>query len=110
MKLFKRNLTTAMFLLCLPFSSMAAQMPSYYPSSFENVGVIQNINQDTGAVVVRNNALYLSPSVKVRSLKKRYASKKVLQPGMNIGFSLGSGSGAQAISEIWVLPPDYFLD
>jgi len=110
MKTFKLKLTAALFLFGLPFTIMASQLPSYYPDDFSNVGTIQSINITTGAITVRDRLLQLSTSVKVNSPTTRYASKSNLNRGMNIGFSLGDETEAKTISEIWILPDNYFDD
>ncbi len=110
MKIFKLKLTAILFLFSLPFSIMAGQLPSHYPNDFSNVGTIQSINISTGAIVVSDEKQQLSSSLKVNSLTTRSASKGNLNRGMNIGFSLGNESGMQTISEIWILPKNYFDD
>lgn len=110
MKILKLKLTALLFMLGLPFSIMASQLPSYYPNQFDNVGTIQSINISTGAIEVRDKKLQLSSSVKVNSLATRHATKSNLNSGMNIGFSLSNEAGVKTISEVWILPNNYFYD
>ena len=111
MKTFKLKLATVLFLFGLPFSSvMASQLPSYYPNNFSSVGTIQSLNISTDEISVRGKQLKLSASVKVSSPATRNATKSNLNQGMNIGFSLGEEGGRQTISEVWILPANYFDD
>jgi len=110
MKTLKLKLTALLFLFGLPFTIMASQLPSYYPNDFSHVGTIQNINIATGAITVRDQPLQLSASIKISSLASRHASKGSLSRGMNIGFSLAEEAGMQTISDIWILPANYFDD
>jgi len=110
MDTFKLKLTAILFLFGLPFTIMASQLPSYYPNNFSNVGTIQSINLSTGAISVRGKQLQLSASVKVSSPATRNASKSSLNRGTNIGYNLGEEAGMQTISEVWILPPNFFDD
>lgn len=110
MKTLKLKLTMLLFLLGLPFTLMASQLPGHYPSEFSYVGTIQSINLGTGAIIVRDKTLQLSASVRVNNAATRYANSGSLNQGMNIGYSLGEEAGQQTISEIWILPANYFDD
>lgn len=110
MKILKQNLIITAILFGLPFSVMGAKLPSYYPGEFTYIGTIENFNLYTGEIVVRRDMMQLSASVKVNSPKTRYATKESLSKGMNIGYSLAKKENTPTITEVWILPDDYFND
>jgi len=85
-------------------TEVSAQLPSYYPSSFQKTGVIRNasiVNQLT----VDGARYALSSNARIHTVATEHASRFSLAPGLELGFTYDrDASGVRRITEIWILP------
>ena len=89
---------------------MAAELPSYYPSKFNQIGTVDVLpTASNPTVVISDSTLNLSREVQVHTLSSRNASLSALKIGQLIGVSIvGVGPGSKwQDTEIWMLPSDY---
>ncbi len=89
---------------------MAADLPSYYPSSFDKIGTVDVLPTATSqAVVISDSTFNVSREVQVHTLSARNTTLSVLKIGQLIGVSIvGAGPGSKGqVAEIWTLPSDY---
>lgn len=89
---------------------MAAELPSYYPSSFDKIGTVDVLPTATSpAVVISDSTLNVSRDVHVHTLSARTATLSVLKIGQLIAVSIvGAGPGSKGrVTEIWTLPSDF---
>jgi len=107
MKSFKRLL---FILLSLGITTIAwgAEMPAYYPASFNKHGTIDRISINTAEIVINDSLQSLSTNIKVHSLVTEHSSIHVLKKGMSIGYStITMRNGNRDVVEIWILPKNH---
>ena len=88
----------------------AAELPGYYPVSFEKIGAIDVMpTANNSAIVISDSSFAVSRGLQVHTLVTRNASLSVLKVGQVIGFSVvGAGPASKGeVLEIWTLPSDY---
>ena len=108
MKRIKLLLATLLLSLGINGAAWAAELPSYYPTSFDNIGTIDRIDIKTAEAVISDELFTLSMNIKVHSLVTEHSSVRGLKKKMKIGYtSKQSSNGSEMITELWVLPNDY---
>ena len=88
----------------------AAELPGYYPVSFEKIGAINVLpTPNNTAIVISDSSYAMARDAKVHTLVTRNASLGALKSGQLIGFSVvGAGPASKGeVVEIWTLPADY---
>jgi hypothetical protein len=88
----------------------AADLPSYYPKSFEKIGTINSRSSASSKTIVINDSSFgVARAVQVHTLVTRNASLAVLKSGQLAGFSVVGGGPATKgeVVEIWTLPPGF---
>ena len=104
------RMITGLLLVMSSVTLSAAELPGYYPVSFDKVGTINVLpTANNTAIVISDSSFGVSREVQVHTLVTRNASLSVLKPGQLIGFRLvGAGSASKGeVMEIWALPSDY---
>lgn len=89
---------------------IAAELPSYYPVTFDKIGTIDVLpTANNTAIIVGDSSFGVSHALQVHTLLTRNASLSALKPGQLIGFSIvGVGPASKGeVVEIWALPSDY---
>ena len=95
-------------LVLLP--AMADRLPGHYPSDFQAVGVVNQVNKDDRILVVNNRAFPVSGNALIHDLRTPFTTLDALQGGDKIGFRLERiGDNRYMLVEIWILPADYQL-
>ena len=80
-------------------------LPEYYPNTFNNEGILQNIEDGGNTLIINATAYKVGHNMKVHTRSNQFASKNTLQKGMELGFTLSDPSAKRKIvTEIWVLP------
>ena len=88
----------------------AAELPDYYPVSFEKIGIINVLpTANNTAILISDRSFVMARDAQVHTLVTRNASLSVLRLGQLIGFSIvGAGPASKGeVMEIWALPSDY---
>lgn len=109
MNIFLRGCVSVLLLLGSA-TLLAAELPGYYPVSFEKIGKIDVLpGANNTAIVIGDSSFGVSHALQVHTLLTRNASLSVLKPGQLIGFSVvGAGPASKGeVAEIWTLPSDY---
>ncbi|HHH35270.1 MAG TPA: hypothetical protein ENK48_00400 [Gammaproteobacteria bacterium] len=89
-------------------AAQAAKLPDYYPENFILSGQLNRIDPSRDIIVIGDLQLALPGNVKVHTLNTEFGTVNSLRPGMKVGATFATRPGsAPAVSEIWVLPPDY---
>ena len=91
-------------------AASAAELPSYYPKSFEKIGTINSLpSANNNTIVISDGSFAVPREVRVHTLVSRNASLSVLKVGQLAGFSVvGAGPTSKGeVAEIWTLPSDY---
>jgi hypothetical protein len=79
-------------------------LPTYYPASFQNTGVLNSLGSNTA--IVSGLRYIISPNVLIHSLSTEFSSRYALREDKDIGFSHSSdANNKRTITEIWLLPP-----
>ncbi len=89
---------------------LAAELPSYYPESFDKIGTINvSPSSNNATIVISDSSFAMARDARVHTLATQNASLSILKPGQVIGFSVvGAGPTAKGeVVEIWTLPSDY---
>lgn len=88
--------------------AMAAELPDYYPKSFEKTGTIDLApTPNNTVIVISDSSLNLSPGLQVHTPMTKNGSINLLKSGQKIGFRVtGTGPTSKgSVAEIWILPP-----
>lgn len=80
----------------------AADLPDYYPDSFEHWGVINEVLGNERTLVVDGVRVTVKSTLRVYTPRSRFDQIDDLRATMPIGFN-----GTEPLGEIWVLPPGY---
>jgi hypothetical protein len=82
----------------------AGNLPSYYPASYQQTGVIHEIGLDN-TLVISGLKYQLSSSTKIHTVTTQFASTWPLKVNEEVGFTFTTdASNKRSISEIWLLP------
>ncbi len=100
--------TIGIVLMLLSLSVSASTLPGYYPDKFPATGTINRIDIKRGEIVLNDSLLKISNNAKVHNLNTEFSTVQTLRSRMNIGFSVTSINGKPLVTEIWVLPNNYF--
>ena len=85
-------------------STSATGLPSYYPSSYQQAGVIREVNADN-TLIISGLKYQISSSTKIHTIGTQFATTWSLKNNEEVGFSFTSdAANNRSISEIWVLP------
>lgn len=104
----KVSLFLLLALALLP--AMAARLPGHYPSEFQAVGIVNQVNMDDRVLVVNNKPFPVSGNAAIHDLRTPFTNLDALQAGDKIGFRLEKiGDNRYMLAEIWILPADYQL-
>lgn len=104
---------TALLMGALPGPAAAARaptdLPAGTPTRFEEVGTVDDINLESGKIVVGDVVYSVTAATPVVLQDGRTGSIKSLQKGTWVGLAtIPAAKGrATAILRIWVLPKDY---
>jgi hypothetical protein len=80
-------------------------LPDYYPSRFDQKGILQKLNSRGYRLIINATAYTLAPNVRVHTLETQFGTIHSLCENLPIGFNLRSNvNGKRKITEIWVLP------
>lgn len=91
--------------LCLASTQMwAADLPSYYPERFDNIGHVQNIDIADRTVVIDDLLLFIPDDTPVNTQRSQNALISSLREGTRVGFTLTHFNQRPVLTEAWVLP------
>lgn len=80
-------------------------LPEYYPNTFNNEGILQNIEDGGNTLIINATAYKVGHNMKVHTLNNKFSSINSLQKEMELGFIFSDPSAKRkTITEIWVLP------
>ncbi len=100
--------TFGVVLMLLSLSVSASTLPEYYPDEFPATGTIDRIDIKRGEIGINDSLFKISNNVKVHNLNTEFSTVQTLRARMKIGFLVISINGKPLVSEIWVLPNNYF--
>lgn len=84
-------------------AAWAERLPSYYPATFDNIGIVDSVSAKRDRVVVGDVSFRLSPQTVVHGLRSQKVTLGWVELGTRIGFSVAE----DFITEIWILPKEY---
>ncbi|VAW89071.1 hypothetical protein MNBD_GAMMA17-2183 [hydrothermal vent metagenome] len=102
------TITIGIVLMLLSLSVSASTLPEYYPDKFPATGTIDRIDIKRGEIGINDSLLKISNNAKVRNLNTEFSTVQTLRARMKIGFLVISINGKPLVTEIWVLPNNYF--
>ena len=83
-------------------------LPEFYPSTFENEGILQKVKDGGDTLVINATAYNIGDNAKVHALNNNFASINTLRKDMELGFIIkDAASKRKVITEIWILPNGY---
>lgn len=89
----------------LPLLAMLSVSPLAAAQSFENMGVVDDVQIKRGAMVVDDTWYLLAPEFRVHGSADGELEKK-----MKIAFTTrNTDAGKKMITEVWVLPANFVL-
>ena len=81
-------------------STVAAQLPTYYPSHFPSLGVLTEI-RGTHDWAINGTSIKVSPNIIVHSLVTNFSSLYSVKQGMELAYKVNKQG---EVAEIWQLP------
>lgn len=106
-----QTIATLLLTTGLLSAALAAELPAYYPKSFDNTGTINDLvtTPNQKSIVISDKRYVMAPSVVVHSPLVKTGGATLLKSGQNIGFTLSSAgaSADRVVSEVWVFPAGY---
>lgn len=103
-----RTLVALVFAAGTVTTALAAELPAYYPKTFDSTGVINTLpNPNNHSVVIDDRRIAVSPGLVVHSPLVRSGGATLLKVGQSVGYTV-TGSGS--VSEVWVFPAGYISD
>ncbi|WP_455201817.1 hypothetical protein [Kaarinaea lacus] len=81
-------------------SSVSAQLPKYYPSHFQALGVLTEIRGQNDWVV-NGRSVKVSPNLLVHSLVTNFSSRYSIKQGMELAYRTDKDG---RVVEVWALP------
>lgn len=95
-------------LVLLP--AMAARLPGHYPSEFQAVGIVNQVDTRDLNLVVNNRSFPVSRNAAIHDLRNPFTTLNAVKAGNKIGFRLEKlTDNRYMLVEIWILPNDYQL-
>ncbi len=79
------------------------QMLNIPSANFDGRGILQQVDARSNRLLIDALSYRFDPNMKVHTLHTQFATVHSLRGEMEVGFTLGSGSGL-TITEIWQLP------
>jgi hypothetical protein len=84
--------------------SSVSGVPSYYPASYQQTGVIHDVGLDN-TLVISGLKYQISSNTKIHTLNTQFATAWSLKTNEEVGFSFSTdASNKRSIDEIWLLP------
>ncbi len=89
------------FFLAIAASALAQDASK---ERFQRSGTVDAVYEDEKRIVINDTSFAYSSVVVVRTLSSRRAAFARVQPGVRVGYKIGSD---QRITELWLLPANY---
>jgi len=84
--------------------SSISGLPSYYPASYQQTGVIREIRPDN-TLIISGLKYHITSTTKIHTVNTQFASTWSLKTNEEAGFSFTTDTASKrSISEIWLLP------
>lgn len=82
----------------------AAQLPPFYPMTFQAAGIVDEVNLKENYIIVDDRQYTFAPGVQIRSAAVAIP-KEALRKGMALGLNYRTATNHEKfVTEIWVLP------
>jgi hypothetical protein len=97
-------LTATSFPPALVSGTAVAQLPPFYPATFQAAGTVDEVNLKENYIIVDDRQYTFAQGVQIRSPAGTIA-KEALRKGMALGLNYRTAPNYEKfVTEIWVLP------
>lgn len=105
-----RTIVTLLLAAGTVSTTLAAELPGFYPKDFDKTGVINSPpNPNNQRIVISDGSFTVSPGIVVHTPVVRNGGTTLLKSGQSIGYTVtGAGPTSNGtVSEVWVFPAGY---